>query len=119
MNATKLFSRALVVVVSIFFMAAVAVGQNLILGGTAAATYGGTWNVKGNIDNTTKTGVVDFTGTVTLKGTATQAIGITTKPAINFATLTSSAPSTKTFAVNSTIGTTINTLRRHLLSIQL
>lgn len=106
MNATRIFSRAFVALLSIFLMAAVAVGQNLNLNG--AATIGGTVRVKGDINNTSSTGTNVFTGTVELKGTAAQAIGGSAN-AINFATLTTTGVSTKTFTASSTIATSITT----------
>jgi hypothetical protein len=106
MNATRFFSRALMAILSIFLMAAVAMGQNLNLNG--AATIGGTVRVKGNIDNTSSTGTNAFTGTVELKGTAAQAIGGSAN-AINFTTLTTTGVSTKNINTASTIATAITT----------
>ncbi len=107
MSYTKAVSRILSAVFSIFLIANLALGQNLKLGGSAT-TYGGTWKVKGNIDNTNKTVAVTFTDIVQLTGTAAQAVGVATKPDINFTTLTATGASGKTFAVNSSIATAID-----------
>lgn len=106
MNATHIFSRTFVAILSIFLMAAVAVGQNLVLSG-GASSYGGTWKVKGNIDNTSATGTKTFTGTVQLKGVLPQSMGGSAN-AINFATLTATGASVKTFNTASTIATAID-----------
>jgi hypothetical protein len=107
MKATTVFSRGLLTLLSLLLLAGVTFGQNLILGG-AAMTYGGTWNVKGNIDNSAKAVAVAFTGTVNLKGTTAQAIGIATKPEIDFGTLKATGVSAKTFNVVSAITTNID-----------
>ena len=107
MNATKVFSRGLIALLSLLLLVGVTFGQNLVLGGSTA-TYGGTWNVKGNIDNTAMLVVVGFTGTVNLKGTAAQSIGVATKPEIDFGTLKATGVSTKTFNVPSAITTNID-----------
>ena len=107
MNATRMFSRAFVAFVSIFLLAAVAMGQDLILNG-ASTNLGGTWKVKGNVNNTSSTGANTFTGSVELKGVLAQSIGGAAN-AINFATLTTTGASTKTFTTTSTIATSLNT----------
>jgi hypothetical protein len=107
MNATAVFSRGLITLLSLLLLVGVTFGQNLNLGGSAT-TYDGKWIVKGNIDNSAKAVTVGFTGTVELKGTAAQAIGVSTKPEIDFATLKATGVSTKTFNVASDISTTID-----------
>lgn len=88
MNTTRIISRALMAVVTLFLVAAVAMGQNLNLSG-GAATLTGTWNVRGNINNNSATGVKTFSGTVNLNGTSTaQNVGGTTATqALSFANL--------------------------------
>jgi hypothetical protein len=107
MKATAVFSRGLITLLSLLLLVGVTFGQNLILGGSTT-TYGGTWNVKGNIDNTAMAVTVGFTGTVNLKGTAAQSIGVATKPEIDFGTLKATGVSTKTFYVPSAITTNID-----------
>ena len=106
MKASQSFSRAFVIILSMLFMASTVLAQNLLLNG--AATLGGTWRIKGNIDNTGSSGTNAFTGTVELKGIAAQNIGGAAN-AINFATLTTTGISTKTFTTSSTISSSINT----------
>lgn len=77
MNARRMFSRALVAVVALFLVAGIAFGQggNVNLGGSGG-TLSGTFNIKGNINTSSATGVYTYTGTVNLTGTgaATQTI---------------------------------------------
>jgi hypothetical protein len=107
-NAESFAKRGLIVSLFLFLVAGLAFGQNLIIGADATFTGSGTYNVKGNIDNNARTSPVDITGTVNLNGTAGQAIGNATKPAVNFATLKATAVSTKTFNVNSTVSTLLD-----------
>ena len=107
MKATTVFSRGLLTLLSLLLFAGVIFGQNLFIGGSST-TYGGTWNVKGNIDNTAMAVSVAFTGTVNLKGTAAQSIGVAAKPEIDFGTLKATGVSTKTFYVPSAITTNID-----------
>jgi hypothetical protein len=107
MNATTVISRGIITLLSLLLFVGVTFGQNLVLGGSTT-TYGGTWNVKGNIDNTAMAAGVAFTGTVNLKGTTTQAIGVASKPNIDFGTLKATGVSTKTFNVASDITTNID-----------
>jgi len=108
MNATQFISRAIVALVAVLLIAGVALGQgNLVLNG--AATLGGTWRVNGNINNSGSTGNNTFSGTVELKGTGAQNIGGHASNVVDFATITTTGISTKTFTTSSTVATSINT----------
>jgi len=116
MNTTQFIGRArpndmvgrgLTALFALFLTASMAFGQNLNLNG--AATIGGTVRVKGNINNTSSTGTNAFTGTVELKGILGQSIGGHATNVVNFATLTTTGISTKSFTASSTIATSITT----------
>lgn len=106
MDATRMFSRALVAIVSLFLVAGLAMGQHLNLSG-GNATLSGTWNVKGNINNNTATGVKTFSGTVNMNGTtAAQNVGGTTATqALVFATLNAVGNQVKDQKVTVTVNT--------------
>lgn len=101
MNASSAFYRALSAILMIFLVATVGLGQNLVLNG--AATIGGTVRVRGNIDNTSSTGLNSFTGTVILRGAGAQNVGGHATNGINFATLNATTGTVKTISVPSTI----------------
>ncbi len=70
MNATRIITRAMMAIVTLFLVAGLAMGQNLNLNG-AGGTLAGTYNVKGNINTTNATGVYTFSSTMNLNGTGT------------------------------------------------
>ena len=88
MNATRIVTRATMAMVTLFLVATMAMGQNLNLSG-GAATLSGTWNVRGNVNNLSATGVKSFTGTMNLNGTisAQDVGGVGAAEALSFATL--------------------------------
>jgi hypothetical protein len=92
MNATNMFSRTLVAVVSLFLIVGLTMGQNVNLNGSGG-TLSGTYNIKGNINTTSASGAYTF-GTVNLNGTGTTDVqtiasggGASTAKAVVFANL--------------------------------
>jgi T5SS/PEP-CTERM-associated repeat protein len=69
MKATKVISRGIITLLSLLLFVGVTFGQNLILKSATPKTYNGTYNVKGNIDNTAAGDVITFSGTVNLNST--------------------------------------------------
>jgi len=106
MNATRIISRAMMAVVTLFLVAAVAMGQNLNLSG-GSATLTGTWNVRGNVNNNSATGVKTFSGTVNLNGTtsAQNVGGTTASQALVFANLNAVGTQVKDQKVQVTVTT--------------
>lgn len=76
MSNKSFFSRALAALFSVILLAGMAFGQNLNLSG-GASSLGGTWNVKGDVNNDGATGLKTFTGTLNMTRTAvgTQNLG--------------------------------------------
>lgn len=95
MNTSQFIGRGLTALFALFLVAATAFGQNLNLNG-AGGTLGGTWNVKGNINNASATGTYTFSGTTNLNGTSTaQAVGAHATQELVFATLNAVGTTTK------------------------
>lgn len=104
MNCTHSFiGKGLWIFLALFFVGGSAYGQNLVIGADASFTGAGTYNVKGNIDNSAKSSATTITGTMNLNGGGAQAVGTATNGAINFNTLNASGGSAKTLNVNSAV----------------
>ena len=113
MKYNSIVSRGKSSLVALFLIAGLAFSQNnFVIASGGAITNSGTIKVKGNITNSGVAGATTIGGTVQLKANATQTIGTTSNGAINFTNLyiPASGGNTKTFNVNSTVGTAIDIL---------
>jgi hypothetical protein len=80
--------RSLYVLLAIALIAAMAMGQNLIIGTGSTYTGAGTYVIKGNITNPGVAAATAISGTVTMSSTtALQTIGTATNGEIDFGTL--------------------------------
>lgn len=92
---------------TLFLVAGLALGQNLVIQSGASFTGAGTYNVKGNITNASVAAATTFAGTVNLNGTSAQGIGTATNGDINFGTFNATGSSTKTMNVNATVSSAL------------
>ncbi len=105
MNTTQFLGRGFAALVAVFLLFATAFGQNLNLLGSGA-TFGGTWNVKGNISNSTATGTYTFSGTMNLNGTTSvQDVGNHATNALVFGTLNATGSTNKNQGAPVTVNT--------------
>jgi fibronectin-binding autotransporter adhesin len=107
----KYLGRGMSALLTIVLIAAMAMGQNLVIGNAAATFAGaGSITVRGAISNAGVASAVTIANPVTLNGAAAQAIGTATNAAINFTTLnvSPSVVATTTLNVASSVSTAVN-----------
>ena len=97
----KYLGRGILAILTLALVATVAMGQNLVIGGTPTFTGAGIINVKGAINNSV---VASISGVVNLTGTAAQTIGTT--GALTFSTLN---VNTTVGAASLAVSTAVNT----------
>lgn len=101
---TRRLGRGIICVLALVFVASLAFGQvgNLVVSGSGTFSGSGVINVKGNINTSAASAVVDIPNGVVLNGTTTQDIGVSGQ-AITFASLSKTAASTATMTADITV----------------
>ncbi|MFZ1978199.1 MAG: hypothetical protein WAV76_09605 [Bacteroidota bacterium] len=108
-TVVKTMGRGLSALLILAFIATTAFGQNLVIGTLGAATFNGSgsYNVKGNIIDSTSTAAKLINGTVTMNGSS-QTIGLASKANISIQNLIVSSSTSTSLAVSTEVTTNLN-----------